>query len=285
VTVSDDPAAGHLDLDALAELEEGLVDPETAAVSRAHVDACTGCRAQLSRLRTTRALLSALPPEPMPADVAARVDAAVRSSGEVPAPSVLPLNRRRRLWGSPAVAGGAAAAAVVVLVAALVAGNVIHGGGKSTTRTPAAGSADTNSSLPKTATTKTWSTGRDYTAATIPTLVPTLVTGVPPSGAVSAPSSVPTPAAPSSVATSRTPSYTQDELRASPQAVAACGEILAGGVSTTPVAIDFARFDGKPAVIFVLPAIGHATELDVWVVRSACSAANLDLYFQRIPRP
>ena len=65
----------------------------------------------------------------------------------------------------------------------------------------------------------------------------------------------------------------------------ACGRILAGGVATIPVAVDFARFDGKPAVVFALPAIGHADSLDVWVVRSACSAANLDLYFQRIPRP
>lgn len=285
MTVSDDPAAGHLELDALAELEEGLVDPETAAVARAHVEMCTGCRARLSRLRTTRALLSALPPEPMPADVAARVDAAVRNSSESATPSVLPLNRRRRLWGSPAVAGGAAAAAVVVLVAALVAGNVIHRGRNSTTSSPAAGGAGTNSSLSKAAPTKTWSTGRDYTAATIATLVPTLVTGVPSAGTLSSPSSVQTPVAPAPVATSRTPSYSQDELRASTQALAACGEILAGGVSTTPVAVDFARFDGKPAVIFVLPAIGHTTELDVWVVRSACSPASLDLYFQRIPRP
>jgi hypothetical protein len=289
VTVTHDPAAGHLDLDMLAELEEGLAEPQAAAAARPHLETCAACHALLSRLRTTRALLSALPPEPMPAEVAARVDSAVRRAGEVATTTVVPLARRNRVWSSPAIAGGAAAAAVVALIAALVAGNVIHRGHGNAANTSTAAGDRARSSLANPSRTKTWATGRDYTAATIATLVPSLVTGTPPAGVnttgtagTAGPAA--TPAAPASTG-SQTPSYSQDELRASPQAVQACGQILAGGVSTSPVAVDFARFGGKPAVIFVLPAIGHPTDLDVWVVRSACSAASLDLYFQRVPSP
>jgi hypothetical protein len=221
----------------------------------------------------------------MPADVAARVDAAVRQAAEAASTTVVPMARRRRLRGSPAIAGGAAAAAVVVLVAALVAGNVIRPGHSTTNGASRPGGERAGSSLSNAAQTKTWATGRDYTAATLAILVPGLVAGTPPTAATGVAPLASPAATPSPVATSGTPSYSQDDLRASPQALQACGRILADGVSTTPVAVDFARFDGKRAVIVVLPAIGHPTQLDVWVVRTACSSASLDLYFQRVPRP
>lgn len=283
MTVSDDPAPGHLDLDALSELEEGLAEPTAAAAARSHLEVCSECRALLSRLRTTRALLSTLPPESMPPEVAARVEAATRQGAAATTPTVVPLGRRRRVWSSPAIAGGAAAAAVVALIAALVAGNVIHR--HHSTPSDASTATGPRGALSNPTQIKRWATGRDYTAATIATLVPSLVTGTPPTAAapLAGASTSSAPTAPTT--TSQTPSYSQDELRASPQALQACGQILAGGVSTIPVAVDFARFNGKPAVIFVLPAIGHPTDLDVWVVRSACSAASLDLYFQRVASP
>ena len=294
--MSDGPS-GHLDLEALAELEEGLVEPQAAAAARAHAETCEECRSRMSRLRTTRALLSALPPEPMPARVTARLDAALAHERDAPTGTIVPLTGRRRSWNSPAVAGGAAAAAVVVLVAAIVAGTLVHHGDKHRTDTPAAAGTGSTFGGDKAAATKQWSTGTDYTPATIATLVPRLVIGTPPAGAVTggqagsvgAGGAVSSPAPPSAgtpaTTGSTTPSYTQDELRSSPAALAACGRILAGGVPTTPVAVDFGRFEGKPAVIFALPAIGHPSSLDIWVVRSSCSSANLDLYFQRIPRP
>lgn len=288
-----DASSGHLDLDALAELEEGLTEPQAAAAARAHVDECEDCRALMSRLRTTRALLSALPPEPMPPHVVDRLDAALAREEASPSGTIVPLAGRRRPWNSPAIAGGAAAAAVVVLVAAIVAGTLVHRGNKHKTDTSAAAGANSQFGG-KTVATKQWSTGTNYTPATLASLVPRLVTGTPPAGAttggpaggaVSNGSATTPSTAPAPTPASTTPSYTQDQLRASPAAVLACGKILAGGVVTTPVAVDFANFDGKPAVVFALPAIDHPTFLDVWVVRSACSAANLDLYFQRIPRP
>ena len=194
------------------------------------------------------------------------------------------------------MAGVAAAAAVVVLIGALVAGNVLHRNGTSTTNRPSSAAAGSTGAGGNAADVKEWSTGADYTPASIARLVPPLVAGTPPAdlGTEAAGSSV-NPTAPHD-AGAATPSsgaaspgaaagFTQDQLRASREAVLECGRILAGGVATVPVAVDFARFDGKPAVIFALPAIGHPGQLDVWVVRSTCSAQSLDLYFQRINRP
>ena len=290
-----DASSEHLDLDALAELEEGLVEPHAADVARAHVEACEQCRGEVSRLRTTRALLSALPPEPMPVDVAARIDAALASADGVESGTIVPLSARKRSWNTPAIAGTVAAAAVVFLVAAIVAGTLVHGGKKNNQNT---GSTAAAPSLGKSApaNTKEWFTGTNYTASTIATLVPKLVTQIPPTPspstfggtngglAAGGPAQATTPKSTAGAAT--TPSYTQEQLRTSPAAILACGQILAGGVPTTPVAVDFARYDGKPAVVFVLPAVGHATtKLDVWVVRSTCSASSFDLPLFRVDRP
>ena len=287
-----DTSSEHLDLNGLAELEEGLTEPQAAAAARAHVEVCDDCRERLSTLRTTRALLSALPAEPMPPQVAARIDAALAGAG-APATTVVPLSGRKGPWQSPALAGGVAAAAVVLLVAAIVAGTLIHRSkNNNDLHTSSPGNSLELGGKSATAT-KQWATGINYTPATIASLVPKLVTQTPPTslsnGAVTGGQSgaaQATPSPGSAAGTTAVPSYTQDQLRASPQAVQACGQILAGGVPTTPVAVDFARFEGKPAVIFVLPAVGHATtKLDVWVVRSNCSSANFDLPLFRVDRP
>jgi len=256
----------------------------------------------MAHLRTTRALLSALPAEPMPEAVQARVEAALERAATEPSATVVPMSRRTRVWRSPAVAGAAAVAAVLVLIGALVAGNVIHHPGKSSTASAPLAGAGTNGkgSANDTATVKEWATSANYTAATIPTLVPHLVTGTPPplstGAAVAGGTSTSGNATPLPQSTqpesSQAPSgatqsgaITQDDMRADPSAVLACGNILAGGVRTIPVAVDFAKWNGKPAVIFALPAVGHPELLDVWVVRSTCSASSLDVYFRRIPRP
>jgi len=297
--VTDSAGGRHLDLDVLAELDEGIAGPEVANAAQAHLDGCTECKDRMAQLRTTRALLSALPAEAMPAAVQARIsDALEHASTQSPA-TVVPIKGRARLWNSPAIAGAAAVAAVVVLIGALVAGNVIRRGDKSSSSTASAPLGATNQ--PKSAegaATKEWATGVNYTAATIPSLVPRLITGTPPAASgLSAGAGGSTASAPgggtvtdSQKALPATPApvpgvYTQAEMRSNPAAVAACGRILAGGVPVVPVAVDFGRYEGKPAVIFALPAVGNTAQLDVWVVRSACSASSLDLYFRRIPRP
>jgi hypothetical protein len=281
-------ASGHVDLATLAEVEEGIAGTQIEVATRTHLDGCAECRDRLTRLRTTRALLTTLPAEPMPDEVRSRVDAALGRAVDDRARTVVPLARRASAWNSPAVAGVAASVAVLVLLGALVAGNVIHrNGNHGAANSPTAAAGKSNDSAASTpATTKEWATGANYTAATIAALVPRLVTGIPPTPVSPATTSSPSGVSPPSAGPSTVPetAFTQEQLRASPQAVVACGNVLADGVATPPLAVDFARFDGKPAVIFALPTPAHPTLLDVWVVRTTCSASSLDLYFQRIPR-
>lgn len=296
------PSAGHVDLDTLADVEEGIAGTQIVVAVETHLSTCAECSDRLSRLRTTRALLTTLPAEPMPDDVRERMDTALSRAADERARTVVPIGSRRRRWNTPALAGAAAAAAVVVLLGALVAGNVIHrGGSKANTASEAAGG--TRNASPKVANTaiKEWATGSNYTAASIPQLIPKLVTGTPPSpvfgteqttsgadkssgGTLSGPVGGASGAGAPGAVTARN-ALTQQQLRDSPAALLACAAALADGVPTTPVAVDFARYAGKPAVIFALPTPGHPNLLDVWVVRSTCSSSNLDLYFQRVTRP
>jgi len=281
----------HLDLDVLADVEEELVSPREAMEARAHLEGCGECRARLAQLRTTRALLTALPQDPMPDDVAARLDAALAAAADT-SNTIVPLNRRPRFWNTPAIAGVAAAVAILVLVGAVVVGNVSRH--HPSTSSSAAGAGAAKAPAGPAGTVKEWSTGTNYSSLSIiAARVPALVLGVPPAttalggAAPAAPSASPsTSAAPDSVTQKSTTGFTQNDLRAFPAAVVACGRILAGDVATTPVAVDFARFAGKPAVIVVLPAVDHPeTQLDVWVVRSTCSASAPDLLFRRVSRP
>jgi len=308
--VTDGASGRHLDLDVLAEVDEGIAGPEVQQAARTHLDGCAACRERMAHLRTTRALLSTLPAEAMPAAVQTRIAAALEQATAQPSGTVVPMNRRQRPWNSPAVAGAAAAAAVVVLLGALVAGHVIHRNGKSSSTASSPLGATSRPRAADGAGIKEWATGVNYTAATIPSLVPRLITGTPPPGATAhAPaggsgadsaggtfkggSSGGTAGTPLSSKQAQVPTpapvpprvITQEAMRTSPAAVAACGTILAGGVPTVPVAVDFANYDGKPAVIFALPAVRSPAQLDVWVVRSTCSSSSLDLYFRRIPRP
>ena len=72
-----DDQAGHPALDALADLDAGLLDPATATAARltSHVGGCPTCAATLRGLAAVRADLRSLPPPRMPDSVAARLDA------------------------------------------------------------------------------------------------------------------------------------------------------------------------------------------------------------------
>jgi hypothetical protein len=109
------------DLEMLADYLEGLLtEPERAEVERA-VAADPSTAALLAELEELPALLAAHPPEPMPAEVAARIDAAIAdeaasstaaaSSPDKLAP-VRPLAPRRRRWLAPALVAAAAVGVV-----------------------------------------------------------------------------------------------------------------------------------------------------------------------------
>ncbi len=112
-------------------------DPETAAVLD-HVAGCETCTADLEALRQVRTTLRALPPVPMPADVAERLDAALRAAN-APTANIVPLQKRskqravgpQQQWWRTMPYG--AAASVVVILALVVAAVVglQHAGGES----------------------------------------------------------------------------------------------------------------------------------------------------------
>jgi hypothetical protein len=71
------PPPGHPDLDALADFDAGVLDPAEATHLQAHVAACARCRAVIAGIHDLPQLLRALPPVRMPADVEARILAAL----------------------------------------------------------------------------------------------------------------------------------------------------------------------------------------------------------------
>jgi hypothetical protein len=73
-------AAGHPDVDEISALAEGLLSSSRTAVIRTHLKSCTDCSDTYTSLEEIRELLGGLlPAEPMPDDIAERIDAALAS--------------------------------------------------------------------------------------------------------------------------------------------------------------------------------------------------------------
>jgi anti-sigma factor ChrR (cupin superfamily) len=75
MTAADRPTVPHPDLDTLADLDAGVLDPAAAEDVAAHVGGCARCAGVLAAFDTVRADLLALPAPELPAPVAARLDA------------------------------------------------------------------------------------------------------------------------------------------------------------------------------------------------------------------
>ena len=71
------PLPGHPDLDALGDFDAGILDPAASARLRAHLSGCGRCQAVLAEIGNVPALLRDLPPVRMPAEVEARIFAAL----------------------------------------------------------------------------------------------------------------------------------------------------------------------------------------------------------------
>ncbi|MFF0411411.1 hypothetical protein ACFYUY_13300 [Kitasatospora sp. NPDC004745] len=88
---SSGPAGAHPEIDELADLAEGLVESaDVAEALQRHLDGCAECRGTVEALGEVQALLGAVEAPPMPADVAARLDAALAVAAADPARTARP---------------------------------------------------------------------------------------------------------------------------------------------------------------------------------------------------
>ena len=242
----------HADLDALAD---ALADDDGPP---GDLTACPTCSAALEELRRALPLVAAdlasLPPVPAaPPATALALPAA--------ATTVVPLaSRRRSRWLLPA--GGVAAAAVLVTGGLLLTRGTDNGKG---TAAKGAG-ADSAVSVSH--------TGSGYTKGSLGAAVPQLLKGVPERAAGVQ--------APSVTAAVRDPLATLETT----SGLAAClAGLTAPGDESVPLAVDYASFEGKPALVVVLPS-SRPSKLDVFVVGAACNQTEQDvLYYLHVDRP
>ena len=285
------PQAGqHLDLDELADVlaaESSEADADVSADARArqHLQSCPTCAAQLASLRSAldavAADLGSLPAvPPVPADLDARVAAAVRRTASVASVTVLPampVTSREDARSSRSrwllAAGGLAAAAVVV-----VGGGLLLASGAGDTGSNATASKAAPESFPVSA------TGTDYrTNAALQAALPRLLKATR-TASTQGLATVPQPSRAATV---------QGEKQAdplanlrSPKGLAACLASLTDPADRgMPLALDYASYKGKPALVVVLPS-AKPSKLDVWVVGASCNQPESDLllYF-RADRP
>jgi hypothetical protein len=276
----------HLDLDALADVLASGAEP-------AHVGSCPSCRARLAELGTAMpavtAALAALPAPELPDDLADRLAGTVQRATERGPADVLPLAPRRSVarW-MPALAGVAAAAALAV-GAVVLTGN----GDSSRTATDAASGPGYRVN----------DTGTQYDATTLAAAVPRLLDGTAPESQVGAAPGDASQTYTGALQATPGPSPTGGERTADtavPKAalVDPLAELrttagLARCLSTLtdpseeglPLALDYASYQGKPALVVVLPS-SKADKVDVFVVPAGCAQADGQvLYFTRLPKP
>lgn len=285
-------AHDHLDLEVLADLDEDLLPGPEAATHEAHLSTCAVCRERLGRIRATRAVLGSLPDHPMPEGVASRIDAALAAA---PAATIVPFQAKRRWRAHPTAAGLGAAAAVAALVAALVIGRTSdHPSSDNAPATLAEGNGSRVSVLNDLPTS---ATGTNYTIAHLEGQVSTLLQ--PPSvEALSSPTSGSGPeSSQPDGASSPGPSAAEDasipaslsRLYGSTGALASCvlgleeqAQIPIGA----PLAIDFAKFKGAPAVVLVLPGLDVPGTYGAWIVGPNCNRSDVNLlHYELIPAP
>jgi hypothetical protein len=297
----------HVPVEDLAAYAARDLDATAAVAVEAHLVLCADCRADVDAVTRATAALAAVEPVAMPPEVAASVDAALAAeSRRAPAGDVLPMRRRRR----PSFAGIAAVAAGVALVGAVAVPLVRSGGtGGAPARTNALQERQTA------ADTRRLASGLDYTHTTVAdTLGQALggraaddttafssgksrathdtAAGAGDGAEGGAGGSEMAPGAPAPL--NLTVPGRLADVQADPARLAACIAELATGQppeARVPVVVDFARYEGKPAIVVALPTIRRGavtTEtLDVFIAGPGCGtvAGGDVLDFVRIPRP
>jgi hypothetical protein len=303
----------HPDLDRLADLDAGV---DVDADVHAHTSGCVECQQALAALRATRADLAALPTTSMPADVAARIDAALtdektqatqrESAANADTTVVAMPGRRARKRRSSFIASGIAASVVALLIAAVVF-NAFSSGGKSNGGGTAASNAAT---LGSQATSVVTASGRNYTQKNLDNNITALLrtptvaafgesqqagttsgTGATAGGPAAAPAA-PQPSAP--LERHATTNGSQQHvippqlrsLQTDPNAMTQCINSLLGSPPyVAPLAVDLATYDGKPAAVFVFPKANDPSHVRVYVVPpGGCANGFFEFFKNSVPR-
>ena len=269
---------GHLtpeQLDELAARASADLDPDQAAHTDGlldrHLAGCPDCREALGDQVAVRRLLQRVPETgPMPTDVAARLDAALRTARPAPATAatVLPMPARPERGG---VFGRVAESRLTKsLVAAAAVGLIAVGGYAAISRTgqaPGGGSAASSSdsteggakaaapnaerdlsSVPIEA------SGTAYTKANINAELTKRLAGA------------------ASTVSAFTAGIAATTTLASPAGLQACLGSL-GVAPSVPQLVDLATYEGKPVAVIVLPAPAGVGR-QVWVVSRTCAGTQ-----------
>jgi hypothetical protein len=292
----------HPSLDELAELDEGLLDASREQTLRSHLDGCEQCRAGMAAIASTRQTLGALPPEPMPEEVKARLEDALAAAGSASSTVVPSLDEhRRRRFGRPTAAASAAAAALVLAVGAIIVGHVHHSSNESAGSAAAGAVSGLPESAPPQPTdyVKT-STGTDYTPSRLLADVPSLVANVPgaaqasgttaDASPTSSPSRAPTAShapAPEFSAVKKPVASALLPLYDSRAKLLSCAAYLTGVPNTVPLAVDFAHwtngsYNKSPSVVFVMRD-ANSDVVDVYVTGPTCRGTDAVRTYVKVP--
>ncbi len=272
---------------------EGLLGRRRTARIRAHLSGCSSCAEVDTALAEVPSLLTLTSVPAMPAELAARISAALAAEGAltaqgtqetqgaasaVPGVSPSPASGERTPRGRPGLARKVLAlAAAVVLVAA--------GGGHLLSRPHAtSGTSASSAAAPSTAHRPAVGAGQSHFAvgsgsAGLSFSAISSGTNYQPGQLTAQVAAVlaryPTPAA-GTHAAAPTARAATSQVPTEPYAAASAGcvERIAGGLPPRPV--DKARYDGRAATIIVLPASARGPA-QVWVVGPACSGARSDV--------
>lgn len=288
------------DLDLLLEAEEAAVGDAQRATTAGHVAACAQCAATVREMAWVRDLLRAEAERtpPLPADLPARLAAALDAERSLPAPApspgpaadVVPL--RRRPAGVPrwlaAAAGlvllGGAAAAATELLAGGDGAAVMSGGAESTGEQGASGGAPEARApvgVP------VLQTGEDYTADRLDEQVRGLIAAAeagPPAEALdnAGTATLDAPVPQGAEGAEELAGGAEGTRLAAPDALAGCLEAI-GAAGATPQAVDLATFDGRQVAVIVLP--GNGARSQVWVVDPGCRPGADGLVHYQVVTP
>lgn len=277
----------HPDLDHLADLQEGLLPPSPAAAIADHLDECAACRADFEALgQIPSRLAGAAEVGAFPEELAGRLDQTLAEQPRGASLTITPLAaaRRNRLTRDNRVLQ-MAAAAVLVLAATAIGVSAYQGGRSQGTAADSAAAGGSPREFSN-GSVSVLSTGTDYNQDTVLAAVPRLLTADAPKAVAANPGASDGPTRASDQAASGASRLSDAG------ALAACVSALADDVDTpvietaTPLVVDIAKFDGKPATVIVLAAPDRADRLDVFVVGPSCAPADAALlHYARVPRP